>query len=288
MARISHLKAFLEAATCGSFVKASSNLNLSESAVSARIKALEGELGERLFHRSKLGVFLNETGKAFLPFAETAVTAWQHGRESVDAAAQEKARIAIGIQQDLWEVFSAEWFAVLKQDHPDLQLRVTCDYTNILCQRVAQNLLDMAVIFRPKHMRNVALTPLTQLSLVLVSDRKIEWSGQLPEGYSYVDWGADFAIWHDDIFHRPQAASLSVSVSGMALSTLQKNGGAAYLLENTVSPLVNAGKVFVIDQAPKFNIDVWIAQPEESSQSRASKPIIEIDLLRELISRNLG
>jgi len=286
MPRISHLKSFLEAATCGSFVEASSNLNLSESAVSARIKALEGAIGQRLFHRSKHGVELNEKGRAFLPFAETAVGAWQQGKAVVDAAARERVRVAIGIQQDLWEVFAAEWFAALKQNRPEIQLGVSCDYTDILCHRVAQKFLDIAVIFKPKRMRGVALERLTTLSLVLVSDRNVEWSGNLPANYFYVDWGDDFAVWHDEVFSGPQNPSLNVSVSGMALSAIKKNGGAAYLLENSVSLLAQTDQLFIVDQAPRFDIDVFLARPDTGSRSGIVETLGEINLLRDLMNRN--
>ena len=288
MPRISHLKAFLESVICGSFAEASSNLNLSESAVSARIKVLESALGNRLFSRSKHGVVLNDTGKAFLPFAETAVGAWQQGKEAVGAATQGKSCVAIGIQQDLWEIFAAEWFAALKQNQPDIQLNVTCDYTDVLCQRVAQNLLDIAVVFKPKRIRGVVLEPLTRLSLVLVSNCDIEWSDQLPTGYCYVNWGEDFAIWHDDVFHNSQTAAFSLSVSGMALSSLKKNGGAAYLLENSVSQLVEAGQVFVIEQAPKFDIEVCIARPDSGPRPNNAEIFKGMNLLHDLLSSKTG
>ena len=284
MPGISHLKAFLEAVTCGSFAEASANLSLSESAVSARIKTLESALGQRLFHRSKHGVILNETGKAFMPFAETAVGAWQQGKETVDAASQGNVRVAIGIQQDIWEVFAAEWFAAIKQIQPDIHLSVICDYTDILCQRLVQDLLDVAIVFRPKRTRGIVLEPLTQVSLVLVSNNEVEWSGALPDDYCYVNWGQEFADWHGEVFGNPQSISLSVSVSGMALSALKKNGGAAYLMKKSVAQLVDTGDLFVIDQAPKFDIDVWIARSESSPRAEIVEPLMGINLLRNLMS----
>ena len=288
MPQISHLQAFLESVTCGSFAEASSNLNLSESTVSARIKVLESALGNRLFNRSKHGVVLNETGRTFLPFAQTTVGAWQQGKEAVAAAAQGKNRVSIGIQQDLWEIFAAEWFAALKKNQSDIQLSVTCDYTDILCQRVSQNLLDMAVIFKPKRIRGVTLEPLTQLSLVLVSGHDMEWSGRLPVDYYYVNWGENFSIWHQDIFHNLQTTPFSLSVSGMALASLKRNGGAAYLLEDSVSHLVDTGQVFVIEEAPRFNIEVWIARPNSIPETKYTALFEAGSLLRDLLGRETG
>ena len=128
------------------------------------------------------------------------------------------------------------------------------------------------------------LEPLTQVSLVLVSNNEVEWSGALPDDYCYVNWGQEFADWHGEVFGNPQSISLSVSVSGMALSALKKNGGAAYLMKKSVAQLVDTGDLFVIDQAPKFDIDVWIARSESSPRAEIVEPLMGINLLRSLMS----
>ena len=61
------LEAFLEAAERGSFRRAAEMLYLSQPALSARVHALEEELGAPLFHRMGRGVRLTEVGKAFMP-----------------------------------------------------------------------------------------------------------------------------------------------------------------------------------------------------------------------------
>jgi DNA-binding transcriptional LysR family regulator len=274
MPRISHLRAFLEAIACGSFIEASENLHLSESAVSARIKALESALGARLFSRSKHGVVLNDTGHTFLPYAETAVAAWQHGQSAVKAAVSGKVPFSIGIQQDLWGIFAAKWFAAIARFEPDTELSVICDYTDVLCDRVAQNILDVALIFKPRRSRGIALEHLTRLALVLISGKPSEWSGQLPKDYYYVDWGENFGVWHDETFDQHQHNRVSVSVSGMALSLLTNNGGSAYLLEQSVSQILNTGEVHLIKNAPRYEIDVFVVRPETNSRTKLS----DIDL----------
>ncbi len=56
------LKVFHAVAEAGSFTRAGELLNLSQSAISRQISALEGELGTPLFHRHARGLSLTEQG----------------------------------------------------------------------------------------------------------------------------------------------------------------------------------------------------------------------------------
>jgi DNA-binding transcriptional LysR family regulator len=57
------LKVFHAAADAGSFTHAGEQLNLSQSAVSRQVSALEQELGVSLFHRHARGLILTEQGE---------------------------------------------------------------------------------------------------------------------------------------------------------------------------------------------------------------------------------
>ncbi|XBQ16162.1 MAG: LysR family transcriptional regulator [Oceanicaulis sp.] len=63
------LKTFHAAAEAGSLTGAAELLNLSQSAVSRQISALEGELGVKLFHRHTRGLLLTEPGRVLFEAA---------------------------------------------------------------------------------------------------------------------------------------------------------------------------------------------------------------------------
>ncbi len=90
---IAQMEAFLEATERGSFRRAAEALHLAQPSLSARIHALEDELGAPLFHRLGRGVRLTETGKAFLPYAERAMETLRQGREVVETTL----RAAVGV-----------------------------------------------------------------------------------------------------------------------------------------------------------------------------------------------
>jgi DNA-binding transcriptional LysR family regulator len=64
------LRTFKVVAETLSFTRAAERLNLTQSAVSHQIKALESELGEPLFIRAKRGVKLSQAGKTALAYAD--------------------------------------------------------------------------------------------------------------------------------------------------------------------------------------------------------------------------
>jgi LysR family cyn operon transcriptional activator len=67
---LSQLRTFREVAEALSFTRAAQKLNMTQSAVSHQIKALERELGEPLFIRAKGGVRLSDAGQLALSYAD--------------------------------------------------------------------------------------------------------------------------------------------------------------------------------------------------------------------------
>ena len=59
----------LKIAACGSFNEAAKELFVAQSSLSVSVKALEQELGIRIFHRAGSGVYLTEEGTEFARYA---------------------------------------------------------------------------------------------------------------------------------------------------------------------------------------------------------------------------
>ena len=82
---LGQLEAFVQVANQKSFSRAAEALFLTQPSVTARIQALERDLGERLFERSGRGVRLTEVGVCFLPHAERVLQALHEGRDAIEA-----------------------------------------------------------------------------------------------------------------------------------------------------------------------------------------------------------
>src|SRR5215510_4981374 len=80
------LEHFVAVAEERSFTKAAHRTNIVQSGLSMSIRALEIEVGTKLFDRSARGVLLTPAGEAMLPAARRAIAAVDSARVSVGAA----------------------------------------------------------------------------------------------------------------------------------------------------------------------------------------------------------
>ena len=85
------LRTFLQVAKTGRFRLAAEQLCLTQSAVSARIKLLEGEMGVRLFERNKHGVALTDAGNRLQLL----------GKRLVEVFGEERGRFLEGVGQQV-------------------------------------------------------------------------------------------------------------------------------------------------------------------------------------------
>ena len=70
---IRQVECFLTVSRLGNVSRAAEEMYLTQPTLTARIKALEDELGDQLFVRTSRGMRLTEAGKEFLPYAERCV-----------------------------------------------------------------------------------------------------------------------------------------------------------------------------------------------------------------------
>lgn len=120
---LSALRAFDTAARLGSFRAAAEALNLTPSAVSHQIKALEGHLGARLFHREGRAVALTEAGARLAPHVRQGFAAFARGAAAVQAGprARQIRVSSLGLFNQMVLIPSLPRFS---RRHPDYEVRV--------------------------------------------------------------------------------------------------------------------------------------------------------------------
>lgn len=83
---LAQVEGFLEVARRGNVSRAAEALFLTQPTLTARLHALERELGEPLFARTRHGMKLTDAGRTFLPYAERAARTLKEGREALREA----------------------------------------------------------------------------------------------------------------------------------------------------------------------------------------------------------
>lgn len=169
---VGQLEAFVEVARLGNVRRAAEALYLTQPAVTARLKTLEGALGTKLFVRSGRGIKLSEAGLTYLPHAERALEAVREGRRVVEELARGVGgRVAIGASP---AVSTYALPAILKRfadGHPNVEVVVRTGHSEEVLELVKRDEVAVALI---RALRDPELESFTlyEDELVLVVDPK--------------------------------------------------------------------------------------------------------------------
>ena len=112
------IKTFLTVAGTESFVEAANRLFVTQSAVSLRVQKLEGELGHRLFERSKSGVKLTVNGEKFERYARSFLQLWDEAMYQISLPDGFSNSLSLACQDSLWPELSAQWLISLSKKMP--------------------------------------------------------------------------------------------------------------------------------------------------------------------------
>lgn len=115
------LEAFVAIADYGSFQRAAEALNLSQAALSHRLRKIEEDLGAPLLIRSSREVSLTQAGQGLLPEARRLLKALQDTYEAARAGAQNRARrFAFACLPTVANSFLPAVLRDLQRDRPDI------------------------------------------------------------------------------------------------------------------------------------------------------------------------
>src|SRR4029077_8344708 len=115
------LSLFLRVAQTLSLSETARQLDQTPSAVSARLKRIEEELGVRLVERTTRALRLTPEGERFMQTCEAMTAAWARGQSLLRQDAREvEGRISIAAPTDTSTQFLSDWVADYAKAHPRL------------------------------------------------------------------------------------------------------------------------------------------------------------------------
>lgn len=169
---VPRLEAFLEVARLGSMRSAARALHLGQPALSARIVALEDELGAKVFERTKRGVRLTLAGRALLPHAERALEAVDAGRSAVSQVEQgDEGELVIAAASAINADVVPELVTRFRRYHPGVHLYVHTGHVERIIEMVAYGSAQLGLIraSAPSRDGRVQVTPLFEEVAMLVA-----------------------------------------------------------------------------------------------------------------------
>ncbi|MFJ6525266.1 LysR family transcriptional regulator [Streptomyces longwoodensis] len=195
-----HLQHFVAVAEDQHFTRAAERLMVSQSGLSASIRALERELRAPLFVRTTRRVTLTEAGRALLGEAERILAQVRAAHEAV-AAVQGVLRgtLALGTEQCIAGVHVAGLLAAFRRRHPDVEIRLRQYGSGTLAEEVAAGRLDLAFAYRTQadtdQLRSASLTTEPMYVLCHPEHHLAGAAALAPEdiaGEVFVDFHPDF------------------------------------------------------------------------------------------------
>jgi LysR family hca operon transcriptional activator len=172
-----HLRYFVAVADAGSLtVAAEQTLHTSQPSLSRQIRDLEHEIGAQLMRRSAQGIELTPAGEAFLGHARMALVQAEAAKEAALRAAHPgKPTFALGFLSGAEIGLLPEVDRLLRDEFPDIDIRLSSDYSPVLAKALLKRKLDAAFMRPEEHMGDLATRRVRTdpLLFVLPSDHRL-------------------------------------------------------------------------------------------------------------------
>lgn len=143
------LRVFEAVARLGGMSRAATELNTVQSNVTSRIRALEEELGAKLFHRTNRGVALTDAGRRLLPYAGRIRRLLVDARRAVDDDGTPRGPLTIGSLESTAAIRLPRILAAYAAAHPEVDLVLTPGTTGELIERTLNHDVDGAFVCGP-------------------------------------------------------------------------------------------------------------------------------------------
>lgn len=263
-------RTFLEVVKTGSFVNAAANLNLTQTAVSARIRVLEDQLDRALFVRNKAGARMTPAGEQFLRFATTLVQVWQRARRQVALPPGRETVVTLGAELSLWSPLLRHWLLWMRRECPDVAVQTLIEPPDRLMEQVQDGSLDAAVLYHAPRRPGVVAELLFEEKLVLVRTTPLRQTLE-PSDYVGVDWGNDFAASYEAAFPERPNPVVSISYGPLALDHILAAGGCCYLRMGVVRPYLEEGRLALVPDSPEFSYSAYVVHSAKADESVMSR-----------------
>lgn len=272
---INDFKTFLEVNRTRHFGQAADNLYITQSTVSARIKALEDQLGVKLFVRERNNIQLTPEGEKMIQYAETITTTWIRATHEVGLSYLGQESMTIGGVPSLWDITLQNWMQSVYKQNTNLVFHAEILGSSTLHKRLLSNTLDIAFVYDIQLHDNLVATQIGSIPLIMVSTvEHTNINTALKDQYILVDWGASFLTEHANSFANNPMPIMSVGSGNIALNFLLTMGGSSYLAEPSVESYLTDKQLYKVEDAPVFWRKAYAVYNRHNKKSQIIQQIL--------------
>jgi DNA-binding transcriptional LysR family regulator len=254
---IAAIQTFLAVHRLGNLNRAAEELNVTQSAVTARLDALEQSLDAQLLNRSRKGATLTKAGYAFLEQADIISRSWEKARNRTAFPDGVTQLFSFVCDPGLWDATGRDLVEGWRMSQPEIAFEIWCAGPRNATDWLISGMSDAALTTDPLTGPEIRSRALRQEILVQVATtprKAMAWD----PAYIFVDYGQAFRHWHGKTWPGDETARLGFSNPAWALNHLLSNGGSAYLPESLVAPHVTSGSLFPVSGSPEFERTLFL------------------------------
>jgi len=154
------LGSFLEVAKLQSFSRAAEKLFRTQPAISAQIRLLEQECGEKLFDRGGKKVLMTPAGEILYRYAVKMLAMHQEALQAIAEINQTpRGKLVMGVNEATCLYVLPKTFARFKGLYPLVQISIYRNFSHKILQKVQEGAVDLGIVTLPLTANNLEVIP---------------------------------------------------------------------------------------------------------------------------------
>jgi DNA-binding transcriptional LysR family regulator len=154
------LASFLEVARLQSFSRAAEKIYRTQPAISAQVRLLEQECGERLFNRSGKRVQLTPAGEILQTYAQKIIDLHRDALQAIAELNQTaRGKLFLGANEATCLYVLPKTFARFRQLYPLVQISIYRNFSHKIVQKVQEGAIEIGVVTLPQNTPNLEVLP---------------------------------------------------------------------------------------------------------------------------------
>ncbi len=287
---------FLEVARQGSFSRAGEKVFRSQSAVSAQIRQLEQEYGDRLLDRSGKTVKLTPAGQVFYDYAERLKNLREESLTAVaDHSGTPRGMLRVGANEATCLYVLPDVFAEYCRKYPAVQISIYRNFSYKIVEKLENGAVDVAVLTLPVQNPSLKVYPIFRDKLMMMVSPKspLAKHKSVPvreiAKYPLLFPKTGYTRRILDKLFRPYASQLQIRMElpsvGMIKSFVAADLGVSLISSSFARDEVEAGRVKLVDiEDSELFRELGLAYRRDRTLSVATKAFIT--LLRQMSGHN--
>jgi DNA-binding transcriptional LysR family regulator len=186
----------------------------------------------------------------------------EQARQEIGVVPGFRTSLTVGGRFGLWEELLLRWLPAFAGVAPDVAVRAQVAMEEELMHMLIDGRTDIAVMYTPQARPGLAIEPLLEEQLVMVSTHANP-PREPQDDYVYVDWGPELFAQHSLAFPHFSGAALTVAIGWLGLEKILTVGGSGYFPARLVREHERAGRLHRVADAPEFRLPAYVCYPSK-------------------------